>query len=188
MTNISPAVQRSLALALFGALLLSMINFFALPMWQAARNYDVARSNLEALLRSKREIVERIPILEAKLGAIRANKRFSQSVFQDPTVGAAGASLQTQVRELLVQAGVEIVSSEVLPSTTDQTLIRFGSRVVLRCDEEALRQILLGVEHSERLLDVERLQLSTNAVGRAGEQTRHLTATLEIFGFWKAPR
>lgn len=187
-------VSWSLALLIPLALVLAI----GVPWWQKVRGMDeqIARER-DQVVRYRR-VLATLPALKAALAEEKAKDDYKAFYFDAATPALAGAQLQTDVQEMVREAGARPISTQVLPVKADEQPLRVRIRTQLQGDTEALLDILFRIEQARPFLFVDQMSIrsttpraaparrtSRRPVRRVGPQSQvgQLTVRLDIFGY-----
>jgi general secretion pathway protein M len=145
-----------------------------------------------------RRVLATLPALKAALAEEKAKDDYKAFYFDAATPALAGAQLQTDVQEMVREAGARPISTQVLPVKADEQPLRVRIRTQLQGDTEALLDILFRIEQARPFLFVDQMSIrsttpraaparrtSRRPVRRVGPQSQvgQLTVRLDIFGY-----
>ncbi|MEY6432701.1 type II secretion system protein GspM [Thioalkalicoccus limnaeus] len=137
-------------------------------------------------------LLQSLPRLRAELEQVSANQEFRSFYIDAPTPALAGAELQTRLQDLVRNANGRLISTQVLPTPTQEGPPLVRVRAQLQGTTETLLDILLEVEQARPFLFVD--QLSVRSMSRSvvpgqrarqipGQQDGQLTVRLDVFGY-----
>jgi len=92
----------------------------------------------------------------------------------------ASAALQTNVRQILSDAGLTISNSQVLPAREKDNFDYIGIRLTVNGDLAGLDTALFGIARFRPLLLVESLEMRSIKSGRKDDNSQIITATLQL--------
>jgi general secretion pathway protein M len=95
---------------------------------------------------------------------------------------ALAARLQADVRQILLEAGLAVTNSQVLPLRKDDQFDRVGVKLTAKGSLNALDAALIGLAAYEPKLIIESLDTFPAATGRRNEpeETQQLTAVFQL--------
>jgi general secretion pathway protein M len=177
---------------------LALVLAIGVPWWQKVRGMDeqIARER-DQVVRYRR-VLATLPALKAALAEEKAKDDYKAFYFDAATPALAGAQLQTDVQEMVREAGARPISTQVLPVKADEQPLRVRIRTQLQGDTEALLDILFRIEQARPFLFVDQMSIrsttpraaparrtSRRPVRRVGPQSQvgQLTVRLDIFGY-----
>jgi general secretion pathway protein M len=190
--------SRLSCLAAWGVMLLLpalLLLSIALP-W--AKNSQALSAQLERdhdQLRRYRQLVATLPMLRAELERERANDDFKAFYFDAETPGLAGARLQSEVQEVVRNAGARPISTQILPVDPNEQPPRVRIRIQLQGSTPQLLDVLYEIEDARPFLFIDQVSIRSTAqraqvaARRAirrrqpNTQTDELTVRLDVFGY-----
>jgi general secretion pathway protein M len=93
------------------------------------------------------------------------------------------AGLQTSVRQILVDAGLTVSNSQVLPVREKENLDYISIRLTVEGDLPGLDAALAGIAEFRPLLLVESLEMKPVRAGSKNDESQLITATLQLLSF-----
>jgi general secretion pathway protein M len=192
MSSTSSCVAAWGVALLLPALLLLAV---ALPWWQSnqARTEQLERDRDQ--LQRYRQLVATLPTLRAELARERENDDFKAFYFDAETPGLAGARLQSEVQEVVRDAGARPISTQILPVDPKEQPPRVRIRVQLQGSTPQLLDVLYQIEDARPFLFIDQVSIrstaSSQAVAarrnirrpRSTTQAGELTVRLDVFGY-----
>ena len=118
---------------------------------------------------------------QLRAAATDANREMVKLVY--PATGdraTVAAALQTSVRQILMDAGLSINNSQVLPVREEGDFDYIGIRLTVAGDLAGLDTALGGIARYTPLLLVESLEVSPGRVRRGDAQSQTISATLHV--------
>ncbi len=187
MTGLSKPYRRALALTLLAFGLFNVLSIVVGPWLGGGLKHAADIERLSSALRARQIMVERIPVLEARLAELKKDPQSGKRLLDGANATLAAASLQSQVRSILVQSNASVMSVEGLNSEPEKPLQHVSTRVVFRGGETILRNVLHRLETAVPFLYVDRLTINTTGgkVADTKSAASHLVVTLEVFGYWR---
>ncbi|MFE8032194.1 type II secretion system protein GspM [Thiohalocapsa marina] len=174
------------------ALLLALV---LVPWWQQLSELDTRLSRDADQLARYRALVATLPGLRAELQREQARDDFKAFYVDAATRALAGARVQSEVQDIVRDAGARPISAQVLPGLADEQPPRVRIRLQLQADTEQLLEVLYRIEQVRPFLFVEQMSVRSRVPGhlRATPRGRRqiqsvveagdLTVRLDIFGY-----
>jgi general secretion pathway protein M len=100
----------------------------------------------------------------------------------------ASASLQSRIKQILMESDAELASLQVLPDRKEDQFDRVGIKVRFNSDTKALRHVLYNIETNQPYLFVD--YLSVRAIrGASGSKSQvdaeQLTVEVDVLGYMR---
>lgn len=192
--SLAKPYRRALAVTLLLALLALLNSLLIAPWLEGAIAHGERMQERARLLEARQEMVDRIPLLEAKLKALKADPQSGKRLLQGASPASALTGLEAELRAILAATKAQIVSVEGLPfegaaKREHAGPARVACRVILRGSEAMLAEALGGIERAVPFVYIEKMSLNNTAskVADVKAAQSHLLITLEIFGYWHNP-
>jgi general secretion pathway protein M len=180
------------AALLIPALLIALV---ALPLLDriGVLDEDYERG-LDQLQRYQR-LVATLPRLRTELEQAQANDDFKAFYFDAETPGLAGATLQSEVQEMVRAAGGRPISTQILPVDESEQPARVRIRTQLQGTTDELLDVLYRIEAARPFLFVDQMSIRSTAPRRRNVRSRRasrparqqnvgqLTVRLDVFGY-----
>jgi general secretion pathway protein M len=188
------------ALAWAPALLipLALVLVILVPWWQKVHGLDERLGRSTEQLQRYQQLVATLPALRAELQREQANDDFKAFYFDAETPALAGARLQSEVQEVVRDAGARPISTQILPVDADEKPPRVRIRTQLQGTTDELLEVLYRIEAARPFLFVD--QMSVRSTAPRARPTRRtsrrsarrqltsrvigqLTVRLDVFGY-----
>jgi len=178
LTNRRSAVIIGITLLLPIALYM----YALITIWTVGRDYQSGIDNLSPRIARLRGLIEREEALRQAVGEV--DRRFLNLVYSaEQDRATVSANLQKEVRQMLVDAGLSVANSQVLPILERGLFDYIGLRVTVTGDMAGLDSALESLASYMPLVLVESLAVSPKVTrrvkGQAAEQ-QAITATLQL--------
>jgi general secretion pathway protein M len=182
--NRGPAVLVGLTIALPLTLLIYLISDF----WLMRGDYQGEIERLQPRIARLRGLIESEQRLESAADTVQG--RLQNLVYpasEERT--AVSAALQNSVREIMSDAGLSVLNSQVLPVVKEERFERIGIKLTLAGDIAALDTALADVTTYVPLLLVESLEIwpERQSRGREREAGQTLNANLQLLSLRALP-
>ncbi len=177
---------------LIPALLIALV---ATPLWDRVKVLDEDyERGLDQLQRYQR-LVATLPRLRAELEQAQANDDFKAFYFEAETPGLAGATLQSEVQEMVRAAGGRPISTQILPVDESEQPPRVRIRTQLQGTTDELLDVLYRIEAARPFLFIDQMSVRSTTPRRRNVRSRRarqpisqqnvgqLTVRLDIFGY-----
>lgn len=155
--EISPLRQRILALGLLAVVGLMAAFWLVLPLWQAASLHAERVAVLRRQVLTMQGLIEARPRFEAGIAALSANEQVRNLTLVADSGAVAGAQLQGQLTQILVEASAVVSSTQLLPEAREGALTRVSLQVNAEADTRALVRALHAIGNARPLLRIDRL-------------------------------
>ncbi|MGH8559029.1 MAG: type II secretion system protein GspM [Methylococcales bacterium] len=177
--NLNKARQRFLALGLFFLCIVLVLGAVVAPLVDAAASYNESLDDLQFnLLRYKRTAAGRENVLQ-QLDKLKRQQGDEDQFSNRETPALASADLQQLIKKAVLDAGGRLISTQVIPETEEEHLIKISVMVRIMGDTMALRNVLYEIETAQPMLLVENLVIRSNP-GRRDRKTRKLLPSNEL--------
>jgi general secretion pathway protein M len=185
-------VAAWLGTLLIPALLVAAV---ALPLVERARVLDEDYDRGLDQLQRYQGLLATLPRLRSELAQEQANDDFKAFYFDAETPGLAGATLQSEVQDMVRAAGGRPISTQILPVDESEQPTRVRIRTQLQGTTDELLDVLYRIEASRPFLFVDQMSIRSttprrrNVRSRRGRQSAaqqnvgQLTVRLDIFGY-----
>ncbi len=187
----NPQAQRWLAVGLLALVLLLVGSILLIPIISKGLELNETKENLAFTLKKYEQVLAG---KEAIVGNIEAIKRQhqEQGYFNDQGTSAlASAQMQEFIKQAIVQAGGQLSSTQVLPSTTKDKFSHITVSVRMTGNSEILRAVLYTLETSTPLIVIDQLDIRPmrsirNRQTRQIEPSNGLNVNFQAIGFMRA--
>jgi general secretion pathway protein M len=187
------------ALAWAPALLipLALVLVILVPWWQKVHGLDERLGRSTEQLQRYQQLVATLPALRAELQREQANDEFKAFYFDAETAALAGARLQSEVQDVVRDAGARPISTQILPVDADEKPPRVRIRTQLQGTTDELLEVLYRIEAARPFLFVDQMSVRSTAprarptrrtsrrsVRRSqSREVGQLTVRLDVFGY-----
>lgn len=187
MTGLHPALSKALALTLLAALLGALWIGVAAPIAGAFADLDARKTELEALRERYLAAAARRDERETELNALKQRAVADSILIDEPNASLAAASIQTEVNEIVAEAGGKLRRVTVLTAEPGEAYEKIGLRLLFTIDTPGLVEILEMLEIESTAYRVGDIQVQGAAPRRssrtADANIDSLTVQLDLFGF-----
>ena len=150
-------IRRLVALALLLAVVGGVGAAVALPVVDAFEAYDKSIADLSfRLARFNRTAAEKAPLL-SQVKALEARVPKDSELLPGDSEALAGANLQEQVKQIIIQSAGTVESVQTLPTVAEGVLDRIAIRVQFTGAVPVMQRVLYAVESGEPRLFVDNL-------------------------------
>ena len=160
----SASFHRLAALSLL-ALVLSAAYWSVQRYWFGT--YHHYRDNIEqvqARIQRYNSMLAMRPELEKQLQSVQADHSVDAYYLTDASPTLAATSLQQQARQAIESNGGSIVSTQILPITSEGLFTRVTIKVQMTGDTEAVQKMLYSLEAASPLLFVDNVQVRARTI------------------------
>ena len=151
--------QRWIALALLTFVLLLVFFVAIMPLVSTGLEYHEQKENLSFRLQRVRQIVAKKDVVEKNIEHIKKQYQQQNYFSTRDTVALASADLQKFIKSAVSEAGGELTSTQVLPSSTGKGFNRVTVKVRMSGDIEALRHVLYEIESTTPVMIVDQIDI-----------------------------
>ncbi len=189
LNDISP--QRWLALGLFVTVMLLVVFIAIVPLVSTGMDYYEQKQELIFRLQRATKVVARKDAVVAENERIKQKYQGQNYFSTRDTVALASADLQKLIKTSISEAGGQLTSTQVLPSSSKDSFSRVTVKVRMTGDIEALRTVLHEIESSVPMMIVDQLDIRP-VRGRRNRRTRKiepsnkLNINFQVAGFMRA--
>ena len=184
------SVQRIVALLLLCAVLFGTYLLVDRVWLGKYRFYQDTIAQMQDRLQRFQAISMQRETLETQLQHIRQDNSIEEFYLAKSSTMLAASDLQQQVKSAIESLGGALVSTQVLPVTTEGTFSRVAIRAQVTADTEILQRLLHDLEASRPLLFIDELQVRSQPIrrrdpkdpGKTLVETR-LTIQFELSGY-----
>ncbi|MCF6252753.1 MAG: type II secretion system protein GspM [Methylococcaceae bacterium] len=189
LNDVSP--QRWLALGLFVTVMLLVVFIAIVPLVSTGMDYYEQKQELIFRLQRATKVVARKDAVVAENERIKQKYQGQNYFSTRDTVALASADLQKLIKTSISEAGGQLTSTQVLPSSSKDSFSRVTVKVRMTGDIEALRTVLHEIESSVPMMIVDQLDIRP-VRGRRNRRTRKiepsnkLNINFQVAGFMRA--
>jgi general secretion pathway protein M len=176
---------------------LALVLVILVPWWQKVHGLDERLGRSTEQLQRYQQLVATLPALRAELQREQANDDFKAFYFDAETPALAGARLQSEVQEVVRDAGARPISTQILPVDADEKPPRVRIRTQLQGTTDELLEVLYRIEAARPFLFVDQMSVRSTAprarptrrtsrrsVRRSqSREVGQLTVRLDVFGY-----
>lgn len=189
LNDISP--QRWLALGLFVTVMLLVVFIAIVPLVSTGMDYYEQKQELIFRLQRATKVVARKDAVAAENERIKQKYQGQNYFSTRDTVALASADLQKLIKTSISEAGGQLTSTQVLPSSSKDSFSRVTVKVRMTGDIEALRTVLHQIESSVPMMIVDQLDIrpvrgKRNRRTRKIEPSNKLNINFQVAGFMRA--
>ena len=160
-----------------------------LPLRAAFVRLDESIADLEFRLQ-KYEAMALLELpLKMQLASLTSRQESAEGLLQGESQAIAGANLQALFKQIVLNAGGRLESTQVLPGSAAGVMDWIGIRAQFSGNIETLQRVLYGIEFSQPILFVDMIEIRTKRIRRGRrnsppqEQTQILSVSLEVSGY-----
>lgn len=160
-----------------------------LPLRTAFVRLDESIADLEFRLQ-KYEAMALLELpLKMQLASLTSRQESAEGLLQGESQAIAGANLQALFKQIVLNAGGRLESTQVLPGSAAGVMDWIGIRAQFSGNIETLQRVLYGIEFSQPILFVDMIEIRTKRIRRGRrnsppqEQTQILSVSLEVSGY-----
>lgn len=165
--------QRWMALGLLVLLVLLIVFVAIVPIISTGMEYHEQKNQLAFRLKHSEQIVAKKDSVEEKIERIRQQYNKQNYFSTRETVALASAELQKFIKATISQAGGQLTSTQVLPSSKTGGFNRVTIKIRMSSDMEALRHVLHEIESSVPVMVIDQIDIRP-VRGRRNRKTRKL--------------
>ncbi len=187
----NPQAQRWLAVGLLAFIVLLVILIFIVPIVSKGLELHETKENLAFTLKKYEHILAGKGAIVGNIEAIKRQHQ-EQGYFNDQGTNAlASAQMQEFIKQAIVQAGGQLSSTQVLPSTSKDKFSHITVSVRMTGNSEILRAVLYRLETSTPLIVIDQLDIRPmrsirNRQTRQIEPSNGLNVNFQAIGFMRA--
>lgn len=165
--KLSPLLQRLFALLLLGLAIAVVVGGTVVPVWSANRHYqntiDSMQGRLQQLKRAATIGASLQPQYERLTHWQSGNTHFLKST----SVTLASAELQRLIKRLAGAQGAEILSTQIIPGSEEQTFPQVAIKVRMRATLDKIVQVFHSLETGEPYLFLGKVSVHGRLVRRS---------------------
>lgn len=165
--------QRWLAVGLLLLVLMLVIFAAVVPLISTGLEYHEEKQELAFRLQRYRQVVDKKDTVAASIERIKQQYRERGYFSNRDTVALASADLQKFIKAAISQAGGELTSTQVLPSSNKSGFNQISIKVRMSGDIEVLRNVLHEIEATVPIMVIDQLDIRP-VRGRRNRRTRQI--------------
>lgn len=155
--NLNKSQAAALGLLLAVAILLYVAAIA--PLAEIGAGYAERIEELEFKLTKMRKVAAEKDLWIKRLEEIKQQGKTQGRFISRDTAALASADLQTRIKEVVNQAGGELISTQVIPERKEEQFVRIAVKVRMTGSTGVLRDVLHDFEAGSPLLFVENLNI-----------------------------
>lgn len=190
LTN-NPQAQRWLAVGLLAFVVLLVILVIVLPVINKGLELHETKENLAFTLGKYERILAGKDAIVRNIAAIKQQHERQGYFNTQGTSALASAQMQEFIKQTIVQAGGQLSSTQVLPSTNKDKFSRITVSVRMTGNIEVLRSVLYKLETATPLIVIEQMDIRPmrsvrNRMTHQIEPSNGLNINFQAIGFMRA--
>ncbi len=175
MSQLSPRLQRLVAILILLALVALIHSFVISPIVAAYARYDAEIATSRDLLERYRRISGFRDDLHAQADDLRSRSEVRDVYLPGGSESMAAADLQQRIQAIARRAGATVASVQSLGSIGPDNERRVALRISMTADTEALKDVFYGIEHSRPFLVIDDVDIAAR-----GQRSRRLRGGREV--------
>jgi general secretion pathway protein M len=177
--------QQRLAIGILAVVIVLALLVTAGPIWVANASRQAALDQADDRLQRYQQIAARDAELLPQYEAMLRQQRTSGNHLRSETSAVAGAELQRLVKKITAANGAQILSTQILPVSQEQGLLRVSLKVRLRGTLPAILTSLYEIETDDIHMFLDDVALRDNMVGRTRDtgQPRPMDAEFALIAY-----
>jgi general secretion pathway protein M len=190
LVNNEIAYQRWLALGLLFFVIILIVIIAIVPLVSTGMEYHDQKNELVFRLQRSKQIIARKERVAETIESLKEQYQEQDYFSTQDTVALASADLQKFIKSTISQAGGQLTSTQVLPSTKKNGFNRITIKVRMTGDSDVLRNVLHEIESSSPVMiigqiDIRPVRGKRNRKTRKIESTNKLTINFQTTGFMR---
>ncbi len=177
--NLTKTQQRFLALLLFFLCIVLILGAVVAPLVGAAASYDESLDELRFKLLRYKRIAAGKEKVQQQLDKLKRQQGDEDQFSNRETPALASADLQQLIKKVVLDVGGRLISTQVIPETEEEHLIKISIMVRMMGNSMALRNVLYEIETARPMLLVDNLAIRPTP-GRRDRKTRRLLPSNEL--------
>ncbi|MEQ1544238.1 type II secretion system protein GspM [Methyloglobulus sp.] len=183
--------QRWLAVGLLAFIVLLVGLIIVVPIISKGLELHETKENLAFTLKKYEKILAGKGAVVSNIEAIKQQHQDQGYFNNQGTSALASAQMQEFIKQTIVQAGGQLSSTQVLPSTSKDKFNRITVSVRMTGNIEVLRAVLYKLETSTPLMVIDQLDIRPmrsirNRLTRQIEPSNGLNINFQAIGFMRA--
>jgi hypothetical protein len=172
MRNLDSRQQRQLAILILVAAVIVVLCLTALPVWLANASRQATLDDTYERLQRYEQIAARDRELLPQYQALQQAQRSAGNTLRSDTVAVAGAELQRRIKDIAGKNEAQIVSTQILPASSEAGFVRIALRVRLRGALPSILQSIYDIETDGVHMFLDNLSIRNGAGGLRQLQAR----------------
>jgi hypothetical protein len=164
IAGMSKRNQRYAALALLGLAILIVLSLTVLPIYVANSSRQDTLDQAQDRLQRYRQVAIRDQELLPKYQEIRKRQKAAGNHLRSDTVAVAGAEMQRMVKQVTSRNQSQLISTQILPSASEDGFVRVAIRVRLKASLPALLRLMYELETHEVHMFLDELSVRTTRI------------------------
>ncbi len=169
--SMTESQQRSLALGLFIFVVLVVSSLLAWPVISKHSEYDGIIDELVFRIKRYKRVIAMQDQVFDQVEVTRAKIAEQGYISDKQNEALASAELQQFIKDVIIDAGGKLNSTQVLPSKTDGELTKVSVKVRLSGTVEVLRTLIYEIETQNPLLIIKQIDINPQR-GRRNRKTK----------------
>lgn len=189
LSNLSRSSRRLLALVILFALVAIVVLVTLVPLRTALVSYDDSIADLEFRLQKYDEMAQLEIPLKERLDNLTSQQESAEGLLKGESQAIAGANLQALFKQIVLNAGGRLQSTQILPGAASGVIDWIGIRAQFSGDIETLQRVLYDIEFNKPVLFVDKIEVRTKRIRRSRRrgpqvnQAQVLSVSLEVSGY-----
>jgi general secretion pathway protein M len=159
MANLDSRRQRQFAIGILVLAVFLLLSITAGPVWYANSSRQATLDDAQERLLRYELIAARDQELLPQYEALREMQRSAGNQLRSDTAAVAGAELQRRVKDITAGHQAQIVSTQILPASSEEGFTRIALRVRLRGVLPSLLRSLYDIETNDVHMFLDNLSL-----------------------------
>ena len=157
--------QRQLAIGILVVAVVAILSVTALPVWLANSSRQATLDDTYERLNRYQQIAARDRELLPQYEALKQSQRSAGNTLRSDTVAVAGAELQRRLKDISGKNQAQIVSTQILPASSEEGFVRIALRVRLRGALPSILQSAYDIETDDVHMFLDNLSIRNGAGG-----------------------
>ena len=171
--------HRWLALGLLIFIVLLIVVIAIIPLISKGLEYHEQKNNLVFRLQRSKQIIAGKESVAKTIESIKEQYQQQNYFSTQGTVALASADLQKFIKLTISQAGGQLTSTQVLPSTKKNGFNRITVKVRMTGDADVLRSVLHEIESSSPVMIINQIDIRP-VRGKRNRKTRKINFTNKL--------
>lgn len=155
--------QRQLAIGILVVAVVAILSVTVLPVWLANSSRQATLDETYERLNRYQQIAARDRELLPQYEALKQSQRSAGNTLRSDTVAVAGAELQRRLKDISGKNQAQIVSTQILPASSEEGFVRIALRVRLRGALPSILQSAYDIETDDVHMFLDNLSIRNNA-------------------------
>jgi sensor c-di-GMP phosphodiesterase-like protein len=185
MDKLDKAQQRKLAIGILVAVVTLFLTVTAGPIWVANASRQAALDQASERLQRYEQIAARDAELLPQYESLLQRQKASGNHLRSDTAALAGAELQRRVTEISGANGARVLSSQILPTASEEGFLRVSLKVRLNGTLPAILQSLYELETDDVYMFVNNVAMNDPRAGRSQfkVEIRPMSADFDLIAY-----